>query len=108
MLKRHQRYEFAYLQSTSTPLKEFAELGPRSKPAGRGQPAFTFYLWLARAPGDEKGTRQYFLTTVSDSEVIVLTAIVPNESAAELAMQSFQTYAASFQHVLRKEDCPAK
>jgi len=108
MLKRHQRYEFAYLQSTPTPLKEFAELGPRSKPAGRGQPAFTFYLWLARAPGDEKGTRQYFLTTVSDSEVIVLTAIVPNESAAELAMQSFQTYAASFQHVLRKEDCPAK
>ena len=108
VLKRHQRYEFAYMKSTPTPLKEFAELGPRTKNAAKGQPAFTFYLWLARAPGDEKGARQYFLTTVSDSEVVVLTAIVQNDSAAELAMQSFQMYAASFQHVLKKEDCPAK
>jgi hypothetical protein len=108
ILKRHQQYEFGYMKTTPTPLKEFVELGPRTKPAAAGQPSFTFYLWMARAPNDAKGTRQYFLTTVSNSEVIVLTAIVPNEAAEVQAMQSFQSYAGSFQHVLRKEDCPSK
>lgn len=108
LLKRHQRYEFGYMQTTPTPLKELVEHGPRSKPAASGQPEFTFYLWSAGIPGDPKGTRQYFLTTVSNNEVIVLTAIVRDESANALAMQSFDTYARSFQHILRKEDCPSK
>lgn len=108
ILKRHQRYEFDYMKTTPTPLKQMVELGPRTKPAANGQPNLTFYLWLAKAPDDEKGTRQYFLTTVSNNEVVVLTAIVPNQTAEQLAMESFQSYASSFQHVLKKEDCPLK
>ena len=108
ILKRHQRYEFSHMQSTPTPLKEFVELGARTKRAAAGQPGFTYYLWIATTPNDPKGARQYFLTTVSNSEVVVLTAIVKNETAAGLAMQTFESYVSSFQHVLKKEDCPAK
>jgi hypothetical protein len=108
ILKRHQQYEFGYMKTTPTPLTEFVELGPRTKSAADGQPDFTFFLWMARAPHDAKGTRQYFLTTVSNNEVLVLTAIVPNQSANDLAMQSFESYASSFQHILKKEDCPSK
>ena len=106
ILKGHQRYEFDYLLKSPSPLKQFVELGPRTKAAANGQPDFTFYLWQARVPDDSKGTRQYFLTSVSNGEVVVLTAIVRNESADDLAMQAFQSYASSFQHVLKKEQCP--
>lgn len=108
LLKRHQQYEFAYMKTTPTPLTELVELGPRTKAAAGGQPNFTFFLWMARAPNDPRGTRQYFLTTVSNNEVLVLTAIVPNQAGDDLAMQSFESYASSFQHVLKKEDCPQK
>lgn len=108
ILKRHQAYETEHIKTTASPLKEFEELGARTKPAGNGQPGFTFHLWVARAPGDTKGTRQFFLTTVSNGDVVVLTAIVRDLSAVDSAMESLQSYAASFQHVLKKEDCPPK
>lgn len=106
ILKRQQKYDFDFMQKSATVLRQPVELGPRVKPAADGQPNFTFYLWKAVDPHDSKGARQYFLTTVSAGEVVVLTAIVPNEAAEETAMQAFETYAGSFQHVLRKEQCP--
>ena len=108
ILKKHQAYEFEYMQKTPTPLRKLVEVGPRVKGARNGQPSFTFYLWEAMNPQDEKGARQYFLTSVSAGEVVVLTAIVPNQSAEDLAMQAFESYVSSFQHVLKKEQCPGK
>lgn len=106
ILKKHKAYDFEYMQKTPTPLKQAVELGPREKAAAGGQPNLTFFLWKAVDPKDANGTRQYFLTTVSGGEVVVLTAIVRNQEADDTAMQAFQTYANSFQHVLKKEQCP--
>ena len=108
ILKKHQAYEFEFMQKTSTPLKKLVELGPREKPAAYGQPSFTFYLWEAADPRDPKGARQYFLSTVSGGEVAVLSAIVPNEAKEDEEMQAFNSYANSFQHILKKEQCPEK
>lgn len=108
ILKKHQGYEFNYLQKTPTPLRKLVELGPRVKREASGQPSFTFYLWAAVDPQDERGTRQYFLTSVSAGEVVVLTAIVRDQSAEDTAMEAFEGYASSFQHVLKKEQCPEK
>ena len=108
ILKKHQAYEFDYMQKTTTPLRKLVELGPRTKAAAGAQPAFTFYLWQAVDPRDQNGARQFFLTTVSSGEVVVLTAIVRDDAGEDAAMKAFQSYAASFQHVLKKEDCPEK
>jgi len=108
ILKKHQTYEFDYLQKTGTPLRKLVDIGPRVKREANGQPTFTFHLWAVVDPRDEKGTHQYFLTTVSAGEVVVLTAIVRDQSADDVAMQAFESYADSFQHVLKKEQCPAK
>ena len=108
ILKKHQAYEFEFMQKTPTPLKKLVELGPREKPSAKGQPSFTFYLWEAADPRDPKGTRQYFLSTVSSGEVAVLSAIVPNEAKEGEAMRAFNSYAISFQHILKKEQCPEK
>jgi len=78
------------------------------KREANGQPSFIFYLWGAVDPRDKNGTRQYFLTTVSAGDVVVLTAIVRDQSAADLAMLAFESYVDSFQHVLKKEQCPGK
>lgn len=106
ILKKHQAYEFEHLLKTPTPLRRFVEIGPREKAAANGQPSFTFYLWKAEDPSDPKGARQYFLATVSAGEVVVLSAIVRDQSKEGAAMGAFQSYANSFQHVLRREDCP--
>jgi hypothetical protein len=106
ILKKHKAYDFDFLQKSGTPLKQAVELGPQVKPPAAGQPSFTFFLWKAVDPKNENGTRQYFLTTVSGGDVVVLTAIVPNQAADDKAMAAFQTYAGSFQHVLKKEQCP--
>jgi len=108
ILKKHQTYEFDYMQKTSTPLKKLVELGPRNKAAANGQPGLTFYLWEAADPRDQNGARQYFLTTVSAGEVVVLTAIVRDQSLEDLAMEAFERYVSSFQLVLDKKDCPPK
>ena len=108
ILKKHQAYEFEFMQKTPTPLRQLVELGPREKPAANGQPSFTFYLWEAADPRDPKGARQYFLSTVSGGEVAMLSAIVPNQAKEGEAMQAFNSYASSFQHVLKKEQCPEK
>lgn len=108
ILKRHQAYETEHIKTTASPLKEFVQLGSRNKPARDGQPGFTFHLWAAKAPGETEGTKQFFLTTVSNGEVVVLTAIGRDGSASNSAMESFEAYVASFQHVLKKEDCPPK
>ena len=108
VLKKHQTYEFDHMQKTPTPLRKLVELGPRVKAAANGQPSFTFYLWEALDPRDQSGTRQYFLTTVSAGEVVVLTAIVRDQLAEDTAMQAFESYSGSFQHVLKKKDCPDK
>ncbi|MDT7540102.1 MAG: hypothetical protein QOE33_6 [Acidobacteriota bacterium] len=108
ILKKQQAYEFEFMQKTPTPLRQLIELGPREKPAANGQPSFTFYLWEAADPYDPKGARQYFLSTVSGGEVIVLSAIVPDQAREGEAMQAFNSYASSFQHVLKKEQCPEK
>ena len=108
VLKKHQAYEFEYMQKTTTTLRQLVELGPREKPAANGQPSFTFYLWEAADPRDPKGPRQYFLSTVSGGEVAVLSAIVPSEVKEGEAMRAFNSYASSFQHVLKKEQCPEK
>ncbi|MEP7149816.1 MAG: hypothetical protein ABI857_13130 [Acidobacteriota bacterium] len=107
LLKKHKDHEVAFIKSTTSPLTKFVEHGPRERPAGNGQPSFTFYLWQMVNPQDLKGTSQYFLTTVSAGEVVVLSAIVPDPSKESVAMDAFQSYAASFQHILRKEQCPA-
>lgn len=106
ILKKHREYEFEYIQKTPSPLKQLIELGPRERPAGNKQPAFTFYLWKASNPLDPKGTSQFFLTTVSGGEVAVLSAIVPDQSNEPAVMQAFQSYVSSFQHILQKEQCP--
>ena len=108
ILKKHRAYEFEFMQKTLTPLTQLIELGPREKPAASGQPSFTFYLWEAADPRDPKGARQYFLSTVSSAEVAVLSAIVPNQAKEGEAMRAFNSYASSFQHVLKKEQCPEK
>ncbi len=108
ILKQHEKYEWDFMQKTPTPLRKLDELGPRVKAASKGQPAFTFYLWAARDPRDPHGARQYFLTTVSDGVVIVLSAIVGNDSQDNLAFEAFESYITSFQHILNKKDCPDK
>jgi hypothetical protein len=108
VLKKHQAYEFDFIQKTPTPLKKLVELGPREKPGANGQPGFTFYLWEAVDPDSTEGTRQYFLSTVSGGEVVVLSAIVSKQSMEDTAMQTFETYANSFQHILKKQQCPEK
>lgn len=106
LLKAHRKYEVEYIQKTPSPLKKFIELGPRERAAANGQPAFTFYLWQMANPLEPRGTSQYFLTTVTAGEVAVLSAIVADDSKTDVAMRAFQSYAGSFQHILRKENCP--
>jgi len=106
ILKAHQRYEFDHISKSRSPLKELEEVGPRTKPPAGGQPEFTFYLWLIKAPRDSTGPRQYFLTSLSHNEVVVLSAMMPDQSAEDRVMKAFETYARSFQHVLRKDQCP--
>ena len=106
MLKKHMDFEFDYIKKTPSPLSKLVEIGPRERPAGNGQPAFTFFLWHIMNPLDAKGTSQYFLTTVSSGEVTVLSAILPEASKEWVVMQAFQSYAGSFQHILRKAQCP--
>ena len=108
ILKKHQTYEFDYMQKTPTPLRKLVELGPRVKAASNGQPRLTFYLWEAADPHDQNGSHQYFLTTVSAGSVVVLTAIVRDQSADDIAMPAFESYLRSFQLVLKKKDCPDK
>ena len=108
ILKKHQTYEFDFMQSTPTPLRKLVEHGSRERAAANGQPSFTFYLWEAIDPRDQNGSRQYFLTTVSAGHVVVLSTIVRDQAAADIAMQSFRRYTSSFRHVLKKEDCPEK
>ena len=108
ILKKHQTYEFDFMQTTSTPLRKLVELGSRVKPAANGQPSFTFHLWKAVDPHDQNGARQYFLTTISAGDLVVLTAIVRNQAADDAAMQAFESYSGSFQHVLKKGDCPER
>ena len=60
ILKKHQTYEFDFMQKTPTPLRKFIELGPRVKAAANGQPSFTFYLWGAIDPRDPKGRANIF------------------------------------------------
>ena len=106
MLKKHRDQEVEYIKKTPSPLTKLVEHGPRERAAGYGQPSFTFYLWQVVNPQDPKGTSQYFLTTVSAGEIAVLSAIVPDPSKESVAMGAFQSYAGSFQHILRKEQCP--
>jgi hypothetical protein len=106
MLKKHRDREVEYIKTTPSPLTKLVEHGPRERPAGNGQPSFTFYLWQIVNPQDLKGASQYFLTTVSGGEIAVFSAIVPDPSKESVAMQAFQSYAGSFQHILRKEQCP--
>src|SRR5215211_5723454 len=106
ILRKHKGYEFDFLKKARSPLTKLVELGPRERAAGGGQPSFTFYLWQVINPSDAKGTSQYYLTTVSAGEVAVLSAIVPMAAKEAVAIQAFQNYAASFQHILRKEQCP--
>lgn len=108
ILYKHQKYEFDFMQKTPTPLRKLVEHGPRVKATANGQPSFTFYLWEAIDPRDQNGSRQYFLTTVSAGHVVVLSAIVRDQAADDIAMQAFESYANSFRHVLKKEDCPEK
>jgi hypothetical protein len=108
VLKQHQKYEWDFMQKTPTPLRKLEELGPRVKAASKGQPAFTFYLWAARDPNDPHGARQYFLTTVSSGDVVVLSAVVANDAQDEFAFQAFESYITYFRHVLNKKDCPEK
>ena len=108
ILKQHEKHEWDYMQKTPTPLRKIDVLGPRVKAASNGQPAFTFYLWAARDPKDEHGARQYFLTTVSGGDVVVLSAMVANDAQDNLAFNAFESYITSFQHVRDKKDCPEK
>jgi hypothetical protein len=108
VLKAHEKYEWDFAQKTPTPLRKLDELGPRVKAASKGQPAFTFYLWAARDPKDLHGSRQYYLTTVSGGDVVVLTAIVANDAQDDVAFQAFESYITYFQHVLDKKNCPEK
>jgi hypothetical protein len=108
VLKQHEKYEWDFMQKTPTPLRKLDELGPRVKPASKGQPEFTFYLWAARDPKDLHGSRQYFLTTISSGDVVVLSAVVANDTQDELAFQAFESYITFFQHVLDKKNCPDK
>jgi hypothetical protein len=108
ILKKHRAYEGDFIQKSPSPLKRVVELGPREKPGGNGQPGFTFYLWKAVDPGDAGGVRQYFLTTVSGGEVVVLSAIVSKQSLEGTAMRTFEAYATSFQHILKKQQCPGE
>ena len=108
ILKKYQAYEFEYLRKTPTPLQKLVELGSRVKAESKEQPSFTFYLWEVIDPKNEDGARQYFLTTISGGEVVVLTAVVREQSLEDAAMQGFESYARSFQHVLKKEQCPQK
>lgn len=105
-LKKHKDYEFDFIKKMSGPLTKLVEIGPRERRAGGGQPSFTFYLWQLMNPSDAQGPSQYFLTTVSAGEIAVLSAIVPGVGKESVAMQAFESYAVSFQHILRKEQCP--
>lgn len=108
ILKQHETYEWEFMKKTPTPLRTLDELGPRVKAASKGQSSFTFYLWAARDPKDPHGSRQYFLTTVSNGEVVVLSAVVANDAQDNVAFEAFESYITSFQHVLNKKDCPDK
>ena len=108
VLKQHEKYEWNFTQKTETPLRQLDELGPRMKAASKGQPGFTFYLWAARDPKQPHGPRQYYLTTVSGGDVVVLTAIVSNDAQDDIAFQAFESYITYFQHVLDKKNCPDK
>lgn len=106
VLRKHRDFEVDYLNEAAAPLSKFVELGPRARPEGKGQPAFTFYLWEMVDPRDQKGARQYYLSTLSAGEVVMLSAVVPDDSKEGAAMMAFQSFASSFQHVLDKEQCP--
>jgi hypothetical protein len=106
ILRKHREYEVEYIKKSSSPLTTFEELGPRERPAANGQPKFTFYLWRMLNPKEPEGTSQFFLTTVSNNEVAVLSAIVRSSSYDQVAMQVFQSYAGTFQHILKKDQCP--
>jgi hypothetical protein len=106
ILNAHREFDVAYIQKLGGPLQKFVELGPRERPAANGQPAFTFYLWQMIDPLKPRGPSQYFLTTVTGGEVAVLSAIVKDEPSVDVAMDAFQSYAGSFQHILRKTQCP--
>ena len=106
VLRKHKEFEVNYLSKAPSPLTKFVELGPRERPAGRQQPAFTFYLWQMINPGDQRGARQFYLTTLSEGDVVVLSAIVADDSKEATAMMAFQSFASTFQHILKKDQCP--
>ena len=106
ILKEHRDFDVAFIQKAGGALQKMVELGPRDRPASNGQPAFTFYLWQMIDPKKPRGASQYFLTTVTSGEVAVLSAIVPDEAKLDVAMTAFESYASSFQHILRKTQCP--
>jgi hypothetical protein len=106
VLKKQREFEVEYLSKAPGPLTKFVELGPRERPASKQQPAFTFYLWQMINPRDEHGARQFYLTTLSEGDVVVLSAIVADDSREAAAMMAFQSFASTFQHILEKERCP--
>jgi hypothetical protein len=106
VLKKQREFEVDYLSKSPSPLTKSVELGPRERPANKQQPAFTFYLWQMINPRDERGARQYYLTTLSEGDVVVLSAIVADDSREAVAMMAFQSFASTFQHILVKEQCP--
>lgn len=108
VLRKHKEFEVEYLTKSAGPLSKFVELGPRERPAGNQQPAFTFYLWQMANPRDERGTRQFYLTTLSENDVVVLSAVVGDDVKERMAMTAFQSFAGTFQHILKKEQCPEK
>jgi hypothetical protein len=106
ILKKHREWEVDYLSKGPGSLSKFVEIGPRERPAHSQQPSSTFYLWEMINPTDMKGARQYYLSTITEGEVIVLTAILADDSKDSIAMKAFQSFASSFQLVLKKEQCP--
>ena len=109
VLKKHTAYEQKYIvDSKVSPLTKMVNHGERTKDKSHGQPEFTFYLWQAIDPEDESGPSQFYLSTVTDKEVVLLSAIVKDKDSANRFMKISSAYASTFQHILSKDKCLKK
>ena len=107
VLARHAHWEVAAAKSSPSPLTRFEDLGNRVRPASRGTPELTFKLWRLYSPTDA-GMSQYFLTTVVDEEVVVLSAIPSRAAGSKTAfLRTAGTYASAF-HYLRANECQGR
>jgi hypothetical protein len=106
MLKQYQEYTTDTIKKVGSPLTSITDLGSREKDGSNGKPGFIFHLFVAVKPLDPTGPREYFLSTISEGEVVVLSAIALTQAEDPSVTEAFELYAQTFKHIVDRQECP--